>query len=194
MDSNAGVAVAASSIATSVAIAEMQREEEEAKGRRIENEGKDQIVLETTKNIDRIGEEIASEWVDYYYNSEEEAIYSKTKSMFGFGTAIGVSLFSWAILGLIWFVGMVTLTSLGEYSSDAAEWFPINFPISIVISIIIGIIAGFIFHPNDEQIEWIRMTKLEKGKMKTRVLIKRYDNRGYRYIDEDELIRIKEQM
>lgn len=195
MNNSAGAAIAASSIATGLAIAEIQREEDEAKQRRIAYEGKDQVVFETPKDMDKIGEEIADIWSGTYYNSNEGSIYSKAKGKFGFGAAIGFAVLAWIILAIVWFCGAYYLDNYGGASYwEANEWFPIDLPMSIIVSIIVGIVFGFLNHPVDEEIRYIKFSSIDKGKNKTRILIKKYDYRGYRNIDEDDIMSIKEMM
>jgi len=181
----------AAGLATGLAIAAIEREEAEGKARRKSHMGADQIVLETRKGIDTIGEKIAEMYTNWYYNKEREQIYRHERKMFGFlGAALGTSVIALCLIIYFFIVEVAICTDWRNDSCNAA-WYPFDFFSGAMLCIGIGILVGFVLHPVDMPIEYIRLSESQKG---TRILLKVYDDKGRRNLDEDTISDIKEML
>jgi len=185
-----GTGVAAG-LATGLAIAAIEKEEAEGKARRKSHMGTDQVMLESRKCIDPIGEKIAEIYSNWYYNKEDGQIYRRERKMFGFfGAGLGASAIAICLIAYAIIVEVAICTDWRNDSCNAA-WFPLDFFPSALLCIGIGILVGFVLHPEDVPIDYIRLSESQKG---TRILLKVYDDKGRRNLDEDTISDIKEML
>lgn len=190
---NSGVIAGVSAgAAIGVAMAAAERERAENERRRKSRMGNDQVLFETKKGIDEIGNEIADIYRNWYYKSEEGSIYRTSRGIFGWGSFVGglVSMIAIEIFYFIFLVSMVC-TDYRDRDLCIGTWYPIDAIFSAWLAIGVGILVGFVLHPVDTEVSYIRLTETKHG---TRVLIKIYSSDGYRNIDDDELIKIEEMM
>jgi hypothetical protein len=170
----------AAGLATGLAIGEMRRAEEEAKGRRKANMGQDQIVIETKLSIEKAGKAIAAIYTNWMYR-DEEIVYSGNRG-YSFGIAVAVSI-------IVFF--LLSAWCIVSYGHDDIRYTLTAFESAGIVTAA-GIVCGFLgfFKDDYETVEYIRLSEIKRGG--TRILIKVYDDDGRRNIDEDSILKIQE--
>ena len=155
----------ASGMATGQALEE---EEERGRQRRMSQMGQDQILIKSKADKGRVLEAIASTYNNWF--ASKGKIYQKGERKISWSIVAIVSGTTFVIAGLLWWA----LLKLAYF-----DWW-----VLLIGSIAVGIFASYRLSGLSEEINYIRVSTIGN---ETAVLIKKYDNDGYRNIDEDEL-------
>jgi len=164
-------------LATGLVMADQER----SRGRRLRVKGRDQLLLKVKGSVDKVGKAIAKTFSNWYY--KDGSIYRKRDYPFDFLASFVFFSVTAIILTFAWILWCPDTFLECTY--------PINLRSGTLISAIFGLIGGFLFGYRDEEVDFIRLSKLKKD---TLVLIKIYDNDGFRNLDDDEITLILENL
>ena len=162
-----------------------RKRREQDRKRRFASIGRDQLFIKSSDPIDKIGNNISKTRENWLYKNG--SIYEKKNRVFSIKyaiTAIAVTTVISLFLDITW---ETFLNNKYPFSNPS----PFH---SLEKVIEISVIAGFfigIFSAGNERISYIKLTPLDRyvdsSNCGTSILIKIYDLRGYRNIDDDEL-------
>ena len=145
---------------------------EKTRQRRLAKMGEDQVLLHVNSNIDKVGQTVAKLFNDWEYKGGN--IHKKDKFNINFTSALVAAISSFIIIFI--YYGII---------NDETNW---KVPLSI--SIAAGIIVGLYTYNNI--INFIRLQAIKEPY--TTVMIEKYDEDGYRNIDEDDFFRLIESL
>jgi hypothetical protein len=154
---------------------------ERSKGRRISEEGKDQVLLLIKAPVEKVGEAIATLLDNWEY--QKGKLIGHYPLNFGVTGAAIIG----AVAGTVIFISLIFLDN---HYNGLGTGFPGGLIGAAIATIAIGIAGEIILdRPHSAEISYI---KIGSSKEYTTVLIKKYDGNGDRNLDEDDLLRLVE--
>ena len=151
---------------------------EQARKRRMENKGHDQVFIKFRDSKKKVGDKVAKLRSNWVFNGEK-IIRNKEGLGMDWGVFLGVGLLAALILSMGW----VVYISLCNFVCDSPIGLVHGFFIVSGIATIFGVVAG----SENYAIDWIRISRERDI---TSLLVKIYNSEGHRNIDEDELDRL----